>query len=373
MTAADALRVLHFLPAQARDASAHAVSTALGRGGWISEVTSDPEVVASRVPPTEDVQASPEVPGGDIIHVHEIGTLLEDEDARHARSALRGLLVGLGTARLRGAAVVVGMPDVPLPPRPGLAALLSGLGKLATLIIVPGERARRLGERFGEGCPVRVVPHAVYLPDDRAPVDAASARSRLALPAEEHVLLLRVDGSESSDALTVVEAFASAGPAHGRLVVAGVLPPDDPLGSAVRALGHRRARLVDTGVPEELEAQWFAAADLAVALPGGIAGTSLLPLLHGVPVLAPDKGSMREYVVHGRNGLLYTPGDPRSLAAVMHRAAANPLSRSTSIRRSVDHCAPAAVAACLDIAYRFALEARWAVPDAGGRVSPIPR
>jgi glycosyltransferase involved in cell wall biosynthesis len=45
----------------------------------------------------------------------------------------------------------------------------------------------------------------------------------------------------------------------------------------------------------------------------------------GVPVVASDLGGMAEMVEHGRNGLLFPPGDARALARALRRLVDEPL------------------------------------------------
>ena len=43
-------------------------------------------------------------------------------------------------------------------------------------------------------------------------------------------------------------------------------------------------------------------------------------LAAGVPVVATDLGGLSETIVHGRNGLLFEPGNPAALAAELEPA-----------------------------------------------------
>ena len=47
-------------------------------------------------------------------------------------------------------------------------------------------------------------------------------------------------------------------------------------------------------------------------------------LAAGVPVVATDLGGLSETIVHGRNGLLFEPGNPAALAAELNRLATEP-------------------------------------------------
>lgn len=57
-------------------------------------------------------------------------------------------------------------------------------------------------------------------------------------------------------------------------------------------------------------------------------------LAAGLPVIASDLGSMASVIEHGRNGLHFTPGDPKDLATTVTRAWARPAAAATMARHA---------------------------------------
>ena len=107
------------------------------------------------------------------------------------------------------------------------------------------------------------------------------------------------------------------------LVVAGH-PKDKAVAAALAAAAERdpRLRFRPGFVPEELVADLFAAADVAVVArgDGGTSGSLILALTFGLPVVAADRPTYRDLLADGEAGWLFRPGEAASLAAALDAA-----------------------------------------------------
>jgi glycosyltransferase involved in cell wall biosynthesis len=125
----------------------------------------------------------------------------------------------------------------------------------------------------------------------------------------------------------LLEAFRDIDPAQARLELHGYAVPYDELDyeGLLRRLGEDLPHVSFRGryLPQEVPTL-LARADVVV-VPSIWYENSPLTIheafLAGVPVVAADQGGMREFVRHGVNGLVFLPGDPRSLRASIERLA----------------------------------------------------
>jgi glycosyltransferase involved in cell wall biosynthesis len=115
----------------------------------------------------------------------------------------------------------------------------------------------------------------------------------------------------------LLEAFAAVAEKLPllRLAAVGDGPEREAIAARAAALGLQHRVLLTGRVPHADIPAWLAAMDFTVApyLPQPDFYFSPLKIAEsmaaGRPVLAPDIGAIGEMVLHGRNGLLYEPGD----------------------------------------------------------------
>jgi glycosyltransferase involved in cell wall biosynthesis/GT2 family glycosyltransferase len=123
-----------------------------------------------------------------------------------------------------------------------------------------------------------------------------------------------------------VAAFAGIDPAQATLAVWGD-PGIDP------AYTRELAALAGPGTemrgrfPEEDKAAVFAGLDVLIVPSLGLESFGLVAreaMLHGVPVLASDRGALAEMLEAGTGGALFAPDDPEALRGWVERLAADP-------------------------------------------------
>ncbi len=149
-------------------------------------------------------------------------------------------------------------------------------------------------------------------------------RSELGVPDDGTLVLTVGRLGAQKDHGVIVEALSELTASDEGLVFvwAGDGPSRDELGSAVRATGlasHVRMLGRRDDVPELL-----AAADLFL-MPsrdeGGAPPFALAEaMLAGVPAVVSDIGAFTEVITDGRNGVVFTQGDPRDLARTVQSA-----------------------------------------------------
>jgi len=125
-----------------------------------------------------------------------------------------------------------------------------------------------------------------------------------------------------------VAAFAGVDPARATLAVWGDPAIDPAYTGELTALGAG-AFILRGRFAEENKAEIFGAIDLLIVPSLGLESFGLVAReawLHGVPVLASDRGALGEMLAgsEGRGGALFTAGDPAALRAWIDRLLAEP-------------------------------------------------
>ena len=240
-----------------------------------------------------------------------------------------------------------------------LAAL--ALARAAHVLIVHDETTRdRAAAALGPRAAARlaVVPHASYVGVYPPGRPRATVRRELGLDAAAFVFLCFGELRAHKSWRLVVEAFRATTSADAALVLAGLVRSPAVRHAIVAATADDpRIRLLLRFVDDTEVGELFAAADAAVSArdDGGTSGSLLLPLSLGVPVVAADRPAYRDAAGADDAGWLYAPGDVRSLAEALQRAAADP---AEARRRG-------------DAALRRARRLRW--DDAAARTAKLLR
>jgi glycosyltransferase involved in cell wall biosynthesis len=171
---------------------------------------------------------------------------------------------------------------------------------------------------------VAVVPHGSYIGVYRSTRTRDEARRDLGFDADQLVFLHFGDVRGYKDVDRLLRAFRAARLPEAALVVAG--SDRGPSGDAARAAARADARIVPLlgFVEDDRVAALYAAADVAVVArsDGGTSGSLILALSMGKPVVAADRRAYRELLDGDAAGWLFEPGDERSLAGALERAAA---------------------------------------------------
>jgi beta-1,4-mannosyltransferase len=240
---------------------------------------------------------------GDLWHVHHPDTVVYRRSL--ARSAFEAItfLGLLWLARRRRARVVWTIHD--LGSNDGLHPRLEAwfwkafiLGLDAFICLSRSSKTLAL-ERFPAllDRPGQIVPHGHYRDAYPRTLARATARQRLALPAEATVLLHFGLMRPYKNVPQLIRTFRAMPGGDAYLLVVG-RPFDQAIEHEVRAAaqGASNVRLHLRWVPPDDVQTFFAASDLVVLPYRRIlnSGALMLALTFGRPVLVPDLGSMRE-------------------------------------------------------------------------------
>jgi D-inositol-3-phosphate glycosyltransferase len=187
---------------------------------------------------------------------------------------------------------------------------------------------RQLIDEFGvDEKRVVIIPYGINVTIPTAGLTQDHARARLGLHPDDRVLLFfgQIAPYKGMEYLIEALRIASKDDARIRLVIAGKVKLGwghywAEMRRAITAGGIRERILEHVRfVPDEEIEQYFVAAD-ALVLPYTYifqSGVLFLAYSFGLPVLATDVGSLRDYVSEGRTGFVCQPGNADELATTI--------------------------------------------------------
>jgi D-inositol-3-phosphate glycosyltransferase len=251
-------------------------------------------------------------------------------DVVHAGCHLSGLAAERLRAR-RGVPFVISLRDDEASPHE------RRLAAVADRIVAfdPGERDRLVARYGATSARIEVIPSgvdtAVFAPASRA------VRARFGLRPDEFVVVQHARLERRAGIDTAIRAIAVLRGEHGvraRLLIAAETSDVDP--HAAAEIARLRAIAAASGVAAQLSfvgtgraavlRDAYAAADAAVVVPtdGHGAGSPLLAMACGTPVVCADLGRLRWAIQNEVTGFLVPAGDPAVVAERLARLRRNP-------------------------------------------------
>jgi glycosyltransferase involved in cell wall biosynthesis len=189
---------------------------------------------------------------------------------------------------------------------------------------------RQLVEDFGVAADrVVIIPYGINVTIPTSDMSQAQARARLGLGFDQRILLFFGQIAPYKGIEYLIEAVATLAPRDDRLrvLVAGKVKQGwgpywqhikerfSTLAVRERAIEHIRF------IPDEEIEPYFAAAD-ALVLPYTYifqSGVMFMAYSFGLPVIATDVGSLKEYIIEGRTGFVCQPQSAADLATAIER------------------------------------------------------
>jgi D-inositol-3-phosphate glycosyltransferase len=215
--------------------------------------------------------------------------------------------------------------------------------QLADHVFVHTEKMRlELMEEFGvQPAQVTVIPFGINnaVPNTRStPHDA---KRKLGIRDGEKAILFFGNIAPYKGLEYLVAAFKRIlGRDNYRLIIAGRPKGCEKYWAAIREdtrteLQSGQILLRADFIPDDETEVYFKAADVAVLPYRHIYQSGVLFLAHsfGLPVIAADVGSLRDEIVEGRTGFIFTPEDPVELAKAIERYFASDLYANLNNRR----------------------------------------
>lgn len=189
--------------------------------------------------------------------------------------------------------------------------------------ILLGESAMpAIRERFGPHVPVRraIIRHGHYLGSYGEVRDKKESRVALDLPASLRIYLFLGTLRPYKGVVKLVRVFSQGPFSEALLVVAGKMVDADAALETKKWITARpeRFQYLPGFVPDEKMATLLGAADFMV-LPYEevhMSGTLILALSYGLPIIAPDRGLIRDYLPE-EAGIIYDPADPDGLEGAL--------------------------------------------------------
>lgn len=190
------------------------------------------------------------------------------------------------------------------------------IGTVPSAVISPSRATLASVGRFRPGLRTVVIPHPIPMPPEPIPVRD---------PVRRIGIVGRLAPWKGQDVF--LKAFAAAVPdGEVRAVVVGSATfGEEDYAGELRALAARLGvadRVDFTGFRADVLAE-FQQLDLLVhasVLTEPFGTVVFEAMAAGLPVIAARSGGVAEYIAHGRDGLLHTPGDSDDLAAKMRLA-----------------------------------------------------
>jgi glycosyltransferase involved in cell wall biosynthesis len=181
-----------------------------------------------------------------------------------------------------------------------------------------------LVKEFGVGeAQVTVIPFGINNSVPNTNLTSDEARQRLGIGKTEKTILFFGSIAPYKGLEYLVSAFGKVAASHVdyRLIIAGRPKNCEKYwteihGTLRRQVPDRRVLLRAEFIPDEETEVYFKAADVLVLPYTHIyqSGVLFLAYSFGLPVLASDVGSLKDDIVEGDTGFVFTPADPDSLA-----------------------------------------------------------
>lgn len=272
----------------------------------------------------------------DVVHVHWVQMLLEEQGIGYGHRAAAVYLRRLARLRRQGVRVVWTMHNLASHERHGWGvdrSVRRATAAAAARVVVHCGAAREGLRRLWPAARAVVLPHpARELP----PLDRAAARARLGIE-DGASRVVAVPGAirDYKDVAGLLDALRSAAGPDVRVVVAGQ-PRDDGLAAAVRrAAGGDPRVLLRLGHQDDEDLRTaIAAADVAVLPYRRVltSGAAIAALAEGVPVVVPSLGCLAEQA--GEGALVHAPGDLRGAARLSLETTGDELARRGAAGRA---------------------------------------
>ncbi len=225
-----------------------------------------------------------------------------------------------------------------------LRSFLHRCGAVVAPTEVVLEELRRLAPAMRR---TAVIPSGVNVQRFHPGLDGGAVRERHGLENAEVILHVgRVAPEKNVDLLLRAFPLLRRRRPHARLLVVGAGPALPRCRRIVEEHGMEELVQFAGFVPDEELPAYYAASDaLATASAFETQGLVVLEAMAcGLPVAAVNYRAFPEYIQDGRNGFLYSPGDPQAGSEAMERALAagedvRVRARETAERFSLESCA----------------------------------
>ena len=216
--------------------------------------------------------------------------------------------------------------------------------RLADQIFVHTEQMKsELVREFSvHGAEVTVIPFGINNAVPNTDLTSAEARQRLRIPDAERTILFFGNIAPYKGLEYLITAFQHirSGSGDYRLIIAG-WPKNcegywNKIREAIREdVQEQRILLRADYIPDDETEVYFKAADVLVLPYRYIyqSGVLFLGYSFGLPVLAANVGSLREEIVEGETGFVFTPEDPIDLARAIETYFASDLYTHLGARR----------------------------------------
>lgn len=216
--------------------------------------------------------------------------------------------------------------------------------KLCSLIFTHGQFASSaIRSRYSipPRIPIAAVQHPCYATTDDVPTMEA-ARTSLRLPQDDVIIGFVGRIEPYKQVAQLIDAFRRIPRSDVKLVIRGRCPCPVYFEELLEAIaGDSRVMFLNEYVPEEIIPQIVCACNVIACPSKGIltSGSVMLPLSYRRPVIAARDGCIPEQV--GPCGILYSPGDPEDLHAVIRQSIQDPSRLREMGDAAVEHCADA--------------------------------
>ena len=216
---------------------------------------------------------------------------------------------------------------------------------LSDHIFVHTEKMRNeLSSEFGiSPGKVSVIPFGINNTTPNTSLSTGEARRRLGLVSEDKAILFFGNIAPYKGLEYLAAAFGEllqTDPSY-RLIIVGKPKGDENYWGRIHrvivqsGVANRVIERIEY-IPDEQTELYFKAADVLVLPYAHVfqSGVLFLGYSYGLPAIAADVGSLREEIIEGETGLIFTPRDSRALARAIEQYFASELFRQLESRRS---------------------------------------